>query len=46
MIDEETARALLRYLARVTPRGHEEADELHALLLRFARIAAPIGARR
>lgn len=46
MIDEATAQALLRYLARVIPRGPDEADELHALLLRFARIAAPIGARR
>jgi hypothetical protein len=43
MIDPATAEQILRYLARVVPRGPAEVDELHDLLLLLARLATGNG---
>jgi hypothetical protein len=40
-ITSSDAAVLIRYLGRVIPRGPDEADELHALILALSRAVRP-----
>jgi hypothetical protein len=36
-VDRATAKRIAEYLARVVPRGHVEADELHTIIMALRR---------